>query len=114
MPASVTLELFWQTTGTTGLVGNLVRIAGTAPDIDFTAVDAARFRVRMPDRSIAYWPADVLTDPAATSTTVSVRHVFEVGDLVVGSLRAWIEVSVDGGSNYYTARDFTFLTVVDS
>ena len=110
---SVSLEVFWETTGTTGLVGNLSRLAGTTPDVDFTAVDTARFRVRYPDRSVAYWAADVLTDPAATATTVSVRHVLEAGDLVVGTLRAWIEVSTDGGAHWYTSRTSEQLVVTD-
>lgn len=114
MPASVTLELFWDETGTTGLVGNLSREAGTQPDVDFTTIDTARFRVRLPDRSVVYWTADILADPVPTETTVSVRHVFEPGDLTIGPSRAWIEVSNDGGANYYTANSYTTLNVVDS
>ena len=50
MPAN--LEIFWQETGTTGLTGNLTRVDGTQPDVDFTDVNAARFRVRKPDRTV--------------------------------------------------------------
>lgn len=111
---SVNVELFWEDTGTTGLVGNLTRIAGDQPDVDLTTVDAARFRVRMPDRSVAFWSASILASPAPTATTISIRHTFADGDLAVGPMRAWIEVSTDGGATYYTARTYSTLTGVDS
>lgn len=112
MPAN--LEIFWQETGTTGLTGNLTRVDGTQPDVDFTDVNAARFRVRKPDRTVVYWSADILASPAPTSTTISIQHVFETDDYAIGPNRAWIEVSTDGGTTWYTSRSYDTLTGVDS
>ena len=111
---SASLELFWQTTGTTGLTGNLTRVDGTQPDVDFTDVNAARFRVRKPDRTVVYWAADILASPAPTSTTISIQHVFEADDYAIGPNRVWIEVSTDGGTLWYTSRTFDTFTGVDT
>ena len=111
---SASLELFWQTTGTTGLTGNLTRVDGTQPDVDFTDVNAARFRVRKPDRTVVYWTADILTDPAATTTTISIQHIFEADDFALGPNRTWIELSTDGGTTWYATRTYETLIGVDT
>lgn len=111
---SVNAELFWQETGTTGYTGHATRVAGTQPDVDFTDVNAARFRVRKPDRTVVYWAADILTDPAATATTISIQHVFEADDFALGPNRTWIELSTDGGTTWYTTRTYETLNGVDT
>ncbi len=119
MAASFTVERFWFTLSTMGMTCHVSRAADGLPDVDLSAVNAARYRVRndVLDRDPFYLACAVLTVPLATATTVSIRHAFTGADaavLPVGSFKAWPEVSTDGGTTWYPTQTYQAFTVRDT
>lgn len=106
------VELFWQNLGGTMAYRlNITRSSTGSPSVDFTLVTDARFRVVDTAGTETTQTAVILSDPAATATTISIRHVLAPGDFTVaGNYLINGEVSIDGGASWY-ATDPAQLTV---
>lgn len=109
------IELFWCGLGATmGYTLNVTRAADGSPDVDFTTVDAARFRLVDTDGAVTHQDATILADPVATTTTISIRHTLDPGDFTAaGTFAVWGELSTDAGTTWYATAAVT-LTVQDT
>lgn len=106
------IELFWCNLTNMGYTLHVVRAANGQPAVDYTTVTDARFRLVDTAGVETFQTATILLDPAATTTTISIRHVLTTGDFTAaGTFAAWGEFSVDGGSTWGYASAGTTLTV---
>lgn len=109
MPASaITAYKFWQDLGTMGVTAHLT---STSAGPTLSGANDARFMVVSAPGVTTYWAADILGDPAATATTISVRHLLVPGDLEVGTFTLFGQVSLDAGATWYTQLVPIALTV---
>lgn len=104
MPA-LTVEVFWcDLGGTMGYTANLSRSVGGTPAVDFTQADAAQFRLKDAAGVERFQSATILSDPAPTATTISIRHALVPGDFTgAGDFALWAEVSLDTGVTWYVS-----------